>query len=72
MGTVSIDGWRTEADFPLPALIKMDVEGAEVAALRGAHEVIRASRPVLLVEVHPTVGPAFADYSRERCARSTT
>ncbi len=59
---VTIDGWRTETDFPLPGLIKIDIEGAEIAALRGAHEVIEASRPVLLIEVHPTVGPAFADY----------
>jgi len=59
---ISIDGWRTETGFPHPGLMKIDVEGAEIAALRGAHEVIRASRPVLLVEVHPTVGPAFADY----------
>jgi FkbM family methyltransferase len=60
--TISIDGWRTETGFPHPALMKIDVEGAEIAALRGAHGVIRASRPSLLVEVHPTVGPAFADY----------
>ena len=60
--TVSIDGWHTETGFPLPGLIKIDVEGVEIAALQGAHGVIRASRPVLLVEVHPGVGPAFADY----------
>jgi FkbM family methyltransferase len=60
--TISIDDWRSETGFPHPGLMKIDVEGAEIAALKGAHEVIRASRPVLLVEVHPTVGPAFADY----------
>jgi FkbM family methyltransferase len=60
--TISIDGWRAETGFPDPGLIKIDVEGAEIAALQGALGVIQASRPVLLVEVHPTVGPAFADY----------
>jgi FkbM family methyltransferase len=63
--TISIDGWRTDTGFPFPGLMKIDVEGEEIAVLRGAHEVIRASRPVLSVEVHRTVGPAFAEYFEE-------
>lgn len=59
---ITIDGWRAETNFPLPDVIKIDVEGAEMSVLRGAQGVIRASRPVLMVEVHPAVGPAFADY----------
>lgn len=32
-------------------LLKLDVEGAESAAIEGAREIIRASRPAILVEV---------------------
>ena len=36
-----------------PRLVKMDVEGAELAALRGAERVLRSCRPDLVVAVHP-------------------
>jgi FkbM family methyltransferase len=47
---------RIEPDF-----IKIDVEGFEVAALRGARETIRARRRTLslFVEMHPTLWPAL-------------
>jgi FkbM family methyltransferase len=35
-----------------PRVIKLDVEGAEAAALRGALRTLRDARPTLLVEVH--------------------
>jgi FkbM family methyltransferase len=42
------------ARFGIPALIKMDIEGAEWLALRGASETLRRlDAPVLLVEFHP-------------------
>lgn len=34
------------------SLAKIDVEGAEVAVLQGAHETLSRSRPILLIEVH--------------------
>lgn len=34
-----------------PALVKLDVEGAEVAAMRGATRLLREVRPILFVEV---------------------
>jgi FkbM family methyltransferase len=35
-----------------PGLIKIDIEGGEVAALRGMRQILRAAGPVLLLEVH--------------------
>jgi hypothetical protein len=36
----------------VPDLLKIDIEGAEVAALRGATRVLRERRPAILLEVH--------------------
>lgn len=35
-----------------PDLIKMDIEGAEIAALEGSKALIRDANPILLVELH--------------------
>jgi FkbM family methyltransferase len=40
------------ADHPSPAVVKIDVEGAEEDVLKGAHEVFRRSHPTLICEVH--------------------
>lgn len=37
--------------------VKMDVDGGEVAALRGAAELLRRDRPALLVELESRLGP---------------
>lgn len=43
-----------------PSVVRMDVQGAEVHALRGARETIRAAtRLSLVVEMHPQCWPAF-------------
>jgi FkbM family methyltransferase len=49
-----------------PDFIKIDVEGAELSALRGARETIRARRGhlALFVEMHPSIWPALG-LSRE-------
>lgn len=49
-GTVSIDG-LADAHF-MPDLVKLDIEGGEVDALRGAKRVLAERRPALLLEVH--------------------
>jgi FkbM family methyltransferase len=36
--------------IPLPTIVKMDIEGAELYALRGAHNTLARSQPILFVE----------------------
>ena len=43
----------------LPDLIKIDVDGAEVAALRAASDVLANPELVMFLEVHPTLLPNF-------------
>jgi Methyltransferase FkbM domain len=37
---------------PRPTFVKMDIEGAESAALAGSHRVIREGRPLLAVAAY--------------------
>jgi len=48
--TVTLD-WLLDR-FPAPDLVKIDVEGAEVACLQGAERLLSEVRPTLLCEVH--------------------
>lgn len=50
--TVSLD--QAIPDFH-PTMLKMDIEGAELLALQGAQELIRADRPDLAVCVYHTI-----------------
>lgn len=54
--TVTIDGFCAREGVS-PAVIKIDVEGAELEVLRGAERTIRAGGPglALFVEMHPTL-----------------
>jgi hypothetical protein len=38
---------------PPPALIKIDIEGFELEALKGAGRLLSVVRPALLIEIHP-------------------
>lgn len=40
--------------FPIPHIVKIDVEGAEAAVLDGAVETIQKARPILIIELHGT------------------
>ncbi len=46
-------------DVPLPTVVKLDVEGAEVGFLAGAQRTLNASRPVILGEFNNTLMPKF-------------
>jgi FkbM family methyltransferase len=39
---------------PVPGLVKIDIEGAEVAALRGASRLLAEHRPTIICELHGT------------------
>ena len=43
---------RFVEDHRSPAVVKVDVEGAEEEVLKGAEEVFRTSKPTLICEVH--------------------
>jgi FkbM family methyltransferase len=50
--TVSIDDFVRERELPRVDFIKMDIEGAELNALKGALETIRRFRPKLAISIY--------------------
>jgi FkbM family methyltransferase len=51
--------------FPPPSVLKIDVETAEVEALRGASKLLRTARPVVWCEVAPENSAAVAELLHE-------
>jgi hypothetical protein len=49
---IALDDWIRETNPPLPDMIKMDVDRAELSALTGARTLLSARQPHLIVEVH--------------------
>jgi len=63
-GTVTVDAVRLDsllADHPAPTVVKMDIEGGEVAALEGAEKLLHDIRPLWLMELHWQPGAAALD-----------
>jgi FkbM family methyltransferase len=48
--TNTLDVWWRDQDQPLVSAIKIDVERAEIAVLRGARELIKENRPRIILE----------------------
>lgn len=63
----SLDSLMVEARLPRPTVIKLDIEGAEILALRGARGLLTGSdRPrALFIEVHDNFLPGFGSSARE-------
>ena len=49
---IALDDWARETGAPPPGLLKIDVEGAEGAVLRGAEGVLASARPVVFLALH--------------------
>jgi hypothetical protein len=49
---IALDDRLKAGTLPLPDMIKMDVDRAELSALTGARELLATRRPHLIVEVH--------------------
>ncbi len=47
-----LDKWIPEADWARVKLIKCDIEGAELAAFRGAEGILTQARPVVFCEIN--------------------
>lgn len=51
---LSLDAWQEAGGHRPPDLLKIDVEGAEAAVLRGMEALLRKVKPVLIIELHGT------------------
>ena len=66
--TKSVDLIKLD-NYPLRrpvSFIKIDIEGAEPLALRGAAELLRTDRPIILSELHPAQLERVSRYSPDR------
>lgn len=57
---ISLDDFAFHLGNPVPQVVKMDIEGGEVLALRGMTRVLHEARPVLLLELHGPEAAAVA------------
>lgn len=60
--TVTLDACILQKPGPPVGLVKLDIEGAELKALRGATQILQRDRPILVLEASPTWIQAF-DYT---------
>jgi FkbM family methyltransferase len=63
----SLDSLLAEASLPDPTVLKLDIEGAEILALRGAAQLLQSERRprALFIEVHDALLPAFGSSGEE-------
>lgn len=57
----TLDSWLAQTGQPPPTLIKIDIEGGELGALRGMTKTLEQSGPALVIELHNTAG-VVADF----------
>ena len=61
---IAIDSWISARSVPLPSVVMIDVEGAELDVLRGMKQTLMRCLPSIMCEVH-WLGPRFPDFVRE-------
>ncbi|CDO88372.1 methyltransferase FkbM [Mycobacterium triplex] len=63
----TLDSLCAEGRLPHPTVLKLDVEGAEILALRGAQQLLTGPRRprALFIEVHDTFLPGFGSSADE-------
>lgn len=63
----ALDSLLAEGGLPRPTVIKLDIEGAEILALKGSKQLLTApDRPrALFIEVHDTFLPGFGSSADE-------
>ncbi|MEM7117716.1 MAG: FkbM family methyltransferase [Chloroflexota bacterium] len=73
-GTISVpkstlDGAIARGELPVPTVLKMDIEGAEILALRGCKGLLNGrfqQRPrLIMLEIHPLFLPDFGATAEE-------
>jgi FkbM family methyltransferase len=57
---VTIDSWFKTARLSKIDLIKLDVEGSELAALKGTQETLQNFKPLIIAEVNPETLASFS------------
>jgi FkbM family methyltransferase len=60
---LSLD-WLMDS-LPAPSVVKIDVEGAELEVLKGAHRLFATVRPVVFCEVIPASEPGVTDFFKD-------
>ena len=50
---LTIDDWFKRAGLAKIDVIKLDVEGSELSALKGMNEVLQSFKPIIIVEINP-------------------
>jgi FkbM family methyltransferase len=68
--SVRLDSWANARGIERLDLLKLDVEGSELAVLDGAQETIRRFRPVAIIECNPVALRRFGGRSYRELARA--
>ena len=65
VSTVCLDDLVSRQEVPVPYLMKIDTEGAELRVLNGARKLLSQRRPMIFLDTHSYIGPEFKHIHRE-------